>query len=100
METNTIVITNEFVRSIHNALHHSTTNFPRVDGKYYTIHHTSIQKLKYIQVTTETETIRFTEQNPNTSSYYAVRARNGEEITWGIRDKGKWIYIDSKIIKL
>ena len=42
--------------------------------------------------------IYFIEQNPKKFSGFAVRARAGEKITWGIHS-GPWMYIDEKVAK-
>jgi hypothetical protein len=43
--------------------------------------------------------IRFIEQNKKKSTKFAMLANEGHQITWGIRDTSKWIYIfDRKIL--
>ena len=49
---------------------------------------------RYVDFPDEDGSIRFMQQNLAKNSFYATRARNGEKITWGIRNPKPWILID------
>jgi hypothetical protein len=40
------------------------------------------------------DNICFMEQNKNKKTSYALQARAGKKITWGIPASGNWVYID------
>ena len=100
METKIQSLNLNLIKSLHWALHNSATLMPQVRGQTFRIRLTSKQELRQIVVNVNGEKIKFTQQSIESGSVYARRALRGEEITWGIRDNGKWIYVDSKTIKV
>ena len=78
----------EFVcKKIHYAIHSDADNVV-IDGVSYPIGEGSngCRKVNYGDIT-------FMEQNEDKNSRYAERARNGENITWGMRNPEQWILI-------
>ena len=100
METKVQSLNLKLIKNLHWALHDSVTLMPQIRGQIFRIRLTSKQELRQIVVNVNGEKIKFTQQSIESGSVYARRAISGEKITWGIRDNGKWIYVDSKTIKV
>lgn len=54
----------------------------RIRGKEYSLKRTTIQGLRYFEMEIGGRTHLFMEQNQNSKSSYAERARQGERIMW------------------
>jgi hypothetical protein len=78
---------------IHKTIHSNSTSLT-IGGKEY-----SVKKAANGCRSIEFNNIKFMEQNKAKSSQYAERARQGEQITWGIKN-GRWILIDKTGVHL
>jgi len=57
-----------------------------VDGRSFPVQYTGHQQLRFVDIPTKSHgTLRFIEQNPAKSSFYAEMARCGEQIVWIVR---------------
>lgn len=74
---------------IHNAIHNKELNEVEINNEKLPIQKTG-SGLRFVDY----DDIRWIEQNKSKNSTYAVRARNGEKITWGMRPHNGWILID------
>jgi uncharacterized protein YecE (DUF72 family) len=87
----------KILRKAHNAIF-SDQNTVTIEGKEYPIKKTSKKGLRCVYH----DEYFFIEQNPNTNSHWAKKARNGEKITWAIKGnqyianihEGKFHYFD------
>lgn len=88
-----LVVNEEIFKTISNALHDSTVKAINIAGSDYPIslhsngcRHVKIGATDYIQ------------QNPDKESAYAILAREGHKITWGMRSMGQWaLIVDDRI---
>lgn len=83
--------------TIHQAIHDPNAKEVTVDGLVKPIRVLERNGCRYVDHwDPEDGAIRFMEQNKNSKSDYARRARSGEKITWGTRDRKPWILVTDK----
>lgn len=82
-------LSNINIQSIHNQLH-SNSNTVSIGNNYYIVK-TNTKGCRFVNIIIGNTNYMFMEQNKNTSSQYALRARGGENITWGF-DKVGYLY--------
>lgn len=89
---------NQDFLKIHEAIHNKDVNAVILDGLSYpvTTNEKGLRTLKYRK---NGKLIVFMEQNPNKQGNFAQRARDGEQITWGIKEPSPWIYIDAAVVE-
>ena len=88
-------ITNNEFELIHKAIHNLEVGKVIIIGeKEYPIRRSN-NGCKYIQC----RGVRFMEQNKEKTSSFAKRAKDGEKITWGIRNSKPWMLYEGNILK-
>lgn len=92
-----IALKEEYI-NMHDAIHDPEATSVVINGITYPIEFTKNTNLRHVKYKENNTPITFIEQNTKANSDYARRARDGENITWGMRDMGGWIFIDQQKI--
>lgn len=86
---------------IHKALHNKSQKTIKIGDAQFSIQ-TRVDGLRFVIYEDKDGQFEIIEQNPNTRSIFADRARNGEKISWlipmyyGYRTNKGWQVIDSR----
>lgn len=83
-----IQLTEEMVRMIHKAIHSEAISI-EFESQTFPIRGGG-RALRFVEI----GGIKFIEQNPNTGSIYANRAKLGARITWGVKH-GEWVFVQN-----
>lgn len=83
------------IKQLHEAIHNGSKEV-LIDGVRYPVLIYPSNGCRYIDF----EGVSFMEQNKAKNSRYAVLARRGHKITWGIREEGNWILCMDGEVKL
>ncbi len=86
----------KWVRNVHDAIHRDGRKFVIINGKEHPVQLSLGKKLPYIKV----GAFMFIKQNPNKTSEWALKAREGVRVTQVLRDNKYYgVIVGKKIFK-